>query len=125
MKRQTVQRTAIEQVMRHSGGPMSIEDILIYGRKIVPSLNQATVYRNLKFLIDAGRIRQIIHPMLGALYEETEKGHHHHFHCHQCNRVFELPGCVLKQDSVVPKGFIVESHDIFLYGLCPCCAQEV
>ncbi len=122
MKRNTAQRMAIEQVFRRYERPLGVDEILTYGRRFVGSLNQATVYRNLKILINEGRLKRIFHPSLGALYERTGKGHHHHFYCHECNRAFEIPGCALKKDEAAPDGFIVEDHEIFLFGVCPSCA---
>lgn len=122
MKRQTAQRRAIEQVFEQYDRLLAIPEILAYGSRIVPSLNQATVYRNIKQLIAGGRIRQVNHPDLGTLYERAQKPHHHHFHCNGCNRVMDLPGCALKDDDVVPDGFVLQSHDVFLSGLCDRCA---
>ena len=125
MKRKTSQRAAIEQVFQAEERPLGIEEILQHGRAMVESLNQATVYRNLKLLVDQGWLQQINHPAMGTLYERTGKGHHHHFHCHDCNRVFELPGCTLNQQAAAPEGFIVEAHEIFLFGVCPSCAASM
>jgi Fur family transcriptional regulator, ferric uptake regulator len=123
MKRKTCQRAAIEQVFRQQDRPLRVEEILEHGRNIVESLNQATVYRNLKILLQKGWLRQITLPSLGSLYERTGKGHHHHFHCHACNRVFELQGCALNKEDAAPEGFVMENHEIFLYGVCPSCAD--
>jgi Fur family transcriptional regulator, ferric uptake regulator len=123
MERKTNQRKAIEKVFRDRKRPMGIEEIVKRGREMVRSLNQATVYRNLKLLVEAGWLKQIHHPALGTLYELAEKPHHHHFHCHSCNRVYELPGCALKEEEAAPEGFIVEDHEIFLSGTCPSCAH--
>jgi len=122
MKRQTAQRRAIEQVFTQHDRLLAIPEILAYGSRIVPTLNQATVYRNIKHLVAAGRIRQVNHPDLGTRYERAQKSHHHHFHCNGCNRVMDLPGCALKDDHIVPDGFVLESHDVFLSGLCDQCA---
>jgi Fur family ferric uptake transcriptional regulator len=122
MKRKTSQRTAIEQVFLQQDRPLGIEEILDKGRRHVKSLNQATVYRNLKLLVENGWLKQINHPCLGSLYERTGKGHHHHFHCHACNRVYELPGCALNEREAAPDGFVVEDHEVFLSGVCPACA---
>jgi Fur family ferric uptake transcriptional regulator len=122
MKRKTSQRTAIEQAFRLQDRALGIEEILRYGREGVESLNLATVYRNLKLLVEKGWLKQINHPLLGTLYERTGKEHHHHFHCHACNRVFELPGCALNEEEAAPKGFVVENHEVFLFGICPHCA---
>jgi len=121
MRRKTSQRTAIELVLQEVNRPMGVEEILNHSRKIVTSLNQATVYRNLKLLVESGWLRQIHHPVLGTLYERTGKGHHHHFHCRVCGRVFDLPGCALNEDKAAPEGFVVEDHEIYLVGVCPSC----
>jgi Fur family ferric uptake transcriptional regulator len=113
---------AIEQVFKHHERPLGVDEILKYGRTLVKTLNQATVYRNLRLLIEDGWLKRISHPSLGALYELAGRGHHHHFHCRECNRVFHLPGCALKEENAAPEGFVVEDHDIFLYGVCPSCA---
>ena len=122
MKRKTSQRAAIEQTFRNQDRALGIEEILQNGREAVESLNLATVYRNLKLLVEKGWLKQINHPLLGTLYERTGKAHHHHFHCHACNRLFELPGCALNEGDAAPKGFVVENHEVFLFGICPSCA---
>ena len=122
MKRKTSQRAAIEQVFRQQDRPLRIDEILQHGRAVVPSLNQATVYRNLKLLVEDGWLALISHPSLGTFYERAGKGHHHHFHCRGCNRLFELPGCALNLAEAAPKGFVLEDHLIYLSGVCPTCA---
>ena len=109
MKRKTSQRAAIEQVFCQLDRPLGIEEIL------------ETVYRNVKLLLENGWLKQVCHPSLGTLYERTGKGHHHHFHCRVCNRVYDLPGCALNEREAAPSGFLVEDHECFLFGVCPAC----
>ena len=123
MKRKTSQREAIEQVFSRQDRPLSVAAILKTGRAIVGSLNQATVYRNLKIMVEKGSLQQINHPSLGTLYERTSKGHHHHFYCRGCNRIFEVPGCALNLAKAVPDGFVLEDHLIYLSGFCPTCRE--
>ena len=122
MQRKTVQREAIQEVFRNSEHPLRLEDILAQGRLLVPTLNRATVYRNLKLLVEIGWLAQVQHPSLGTIYERADLAHHHHFHCNSCDRIYELPGCVLNAVAT-PEGFIVQEHEIFLSGLCPACVQ--
>ena len=121
MRRNTPQRATIKEVFTQHDRPLSVEEVLEYGRESVKSLNQATVYRNLKMLTDDGWLKRITHPSLGTLFEKAEKGHHHHFHCRDCNKAYELPGCALKDKNIAPDGFLVEDHEIFLFGVCPSC----
>jgi Fur family ferric uptake transcriptional regulator len=123
MQRKTVQRDAIKEAFLLINRPLRVDEILRIGRKRVKSLNQATVYRNLKRLVENGWLRVIHHPDLGVFYETAEKGHHHHFHCHACDRLFEVPGCALNERGATPTGFITERHEVFLFGVCSSCVQ--
>ncbi len=123
MKRITSQKKAIERVFLDVDGPLGVDEILRRGREMVTSLNLATVYRNLKLLVESGRIRQIAHPSFGVLYEPAGKGHHHFFHCRRCDRVFDIPGCALNEKEAAPEGFIVDDHEVFLSGTCPSCGS--
>jgi Fur family ferric uptake transcriptional regulator len=121
MRRKTSQRNAIQQVFKEKDRPIGIEEILKAGRRIVESLDQSTVYRNLKILVENGVLRKINHPSLGTLYERAGKGHHHHFHCRFCNGLFDLPGCALNEEISTPPGFVTEGHEVFLFGVCGSC----
>lgn len=123
MARKTPQRQAIVRAIEKEDRPLRVGEILDLGRKDVPTLDQATVYRNLNRLVDEGTVLRVQHPELGALYERTGKKHHHHFHCRVCDRLLELPGCVFDEDVHTPKGFQTESHELFLYGVCSECTD--
>lgn len=117
----TTQRAAIAAVIEEQKRPMTLTDILEQGQRSVPSLNQATVYRNLKRMIAAGKLRKISHPELGILYEKTGTRHHHLFYCRVCSRSYEIPGCGLNQSESLPPGFTLEDHEVFLFGVCSAC----
>ena len=88
------------------------------------SMDQATVYRNLGRMVEEGQLERVTLPSKGVLYELTHTAHHHHFHCRNCDRAFELPGCGLNPAQQAPQDFLVEKHDVFLYGLCPSCVKS-
>lgn len=124
MVRKTQQRVAILQALEQEDRPLRVSEILDLGRETVPSLDQATVYRNLNRLAEEGTVLQINHPTLGTLYEQTGKKHHHHFHCRVCDRLLELPGCAFEDKGYTPKGFKTEAHELFLYGVCADCKED-
>jgi Fur family ferric uptake transcriptional regulator len=124
MARKTVQRQAILQAFASEDRPLRVGEILELGRREVPSLDQATVYRNLNRLVDDGKLLRITHPSLGTLFERTGKQHHHHFHCRLCDRLLELPGCALDASQNAPEGFRTEGHELFLYGVCAECGES-
>jgi Fur family ferric uptake transcriptional regulator len=120
-KRNTTQRSAIQEVFRQQDHPMGVGEVLEAGRRIVPSLNQATVYRNLKLLVDEGWLRRLSTPESGTVYERAGKEHHHHFQCRACDQVFELSGCALNDRKSAPPGFLTEGHEVFFFGVCADC----
>lgn len=123
MQRKTAQREAIRNVFSTLSRPLRVDEVLTLARATVESLNLATVYRNLGALVDEGWLRRFDHPGLGALYERAGLGHHHHFHCRVCDRLWDVPGeCGFDDRVRAPSGFRSEGHEIFLYGTCNECS---
>ncbi|MEW6260897.1 MAG: transcriptional repressor [Thermodesulfobacteriota bacterium] len=123
MKRNTSQREAIKAVFRKERRALGIDEVLIGGQRMVKTLNQATVYRNLKLLVEEGWLKKWHHPIKGTIYEPSDLAHHHHFHCRICEHIYEIEGCLLDPSAKAPQGFLTEAHDVFLYGVCPSCRK--
>lgn len=121
-KRATKQRAAIEAAFDQASRPLSPAEVHDLARKKVPNLGIATVYRALNELVEEGDLRAVDLPGQNSRYEKSDLGHHHHFHCTDCDRVYDLQGCLLKKDLELPKGFKVQQHDITLSGICPDCS---
>ncbi len=122
MQRDTRQRKAIRSALTEAGHPLSPKGLLEAARQEVEGLGIATVYRNLKILQDDGWVEPVELPGEPPRYEVAGKGHHHHFHCRSCDRVYEVDGCPGNVKSITPHGFQVEDHEVVLYGLCRRCA---
>jgi Fur family transcriptional regulator, ferric uptake regulator len=124
MKRMTRQRQAILECFKTSNGPLSVEEILKIAANMVPHLNLATVYRNLKLLVAEKTIATVELPGNNTRYELIGLSHHHHFHCHDCNRLFDVDGCPEGIASLVPQGFKLMAHAITLSGHCVDCTKK-
>jgi Fur family ferric uptake transcriptional regulator len=122
MERTTAQRKAIHQVLEDSGRPLSPPEIYESARSLAPGLGMATVYRTIKRLIDDGQISQVELPGEAPRYERSGMRHHHHFRCNACNKVFDLLTCSSEFKECTPKGFALESHELYLFGRCEACA---
>lgn len=122
MTRKTRQGQAIRDAFSAHARPLRVEDVHQYARRRVPGVSIATVYRNLHRLQEDGWIVPVSLPDGSTLYERAGKGHHHHFYCRTCGKLLELPGCPLRPSGSVPKGYVVEDHEVFLYGVCDGCA---
>lgn len=122
-ERSTRQRAAMRAVIEAAARPLSPQEICAVAQSDVPGLGMATVYRNLKLMVEAGEIEPVVLPGEGARYESTHHGHHHHFQCNECKRVFDVHECPGDLDRLAPKGFTVERHELTLYGRCDECAK--
>lgn len=123
MNRKTDQRAAIRAVVTEAGRPLSVQEIYESAQLQAPGLGLATVYRNLKRLVDEGLLRVVEVPGEAGRYELAELHHHHHFHCGACGRMFDIDACAAGVDRMVPAGFELERHEILLYGRCGACVQ--
>lgn len=121
MERNTRQRSAIREAIAQAGRPLLPQEVLDVAQATAPGLSIATVYRNLRALLDEGALRTVLLPGENARYELAHTGHHHHFQCLSCQRVFEVTACPGDLASLAPAGFTVEDHDLTLYGRCRDC----
>jgi Fur family ferric uptake transcriptional regulator len=121
--RDTRQRRAIRKVLEASRRPLLPREVLVAAHRHAPTLGLATVYRNLKALVAEGVLVAVELPREPARYEPAGKGHHHHFRCQRCARLFEVTGCRARPAGRPPRGFVVESHEIVWYGRCASCAH--
>ena len=121
MERDTPQRRAIRRALAQSGRPMSPTELLAAAREDVPRMGLATVYRTVRALTDEGWLVPVEMPGEPQRYECAGKGHHHHFNCSRCGRTFEVEGCPKGLETMVPDGFRMETHEVFIYGLCSEC----
>jgi Fur family ferric uptake transcriptional regulator len=123
-ERNTRQKAAVARVLDEARTPLTPRDIRSRARKIVPTISQATVYRILKSLLARNDVTTVELPGEPPLYEQTGKKHHHFFRCRRCEQMFEVDGCDSLIDHLVPQGFTLEDHDVFLFGLCAACSDE-
>lgn len=102
---------------------MSPREILAEAKSRVNGIGMATVYRTLKLLADAGVVQAVEIPGEAPRYELAGKGHHHHFYCKACGKVFEVDGCPGDFSELTPRGFKLDEHELVLFGRCAVCAE--
>ena len=125
MSARTKQREAIRDAVAAAGRPLTPAEIHALVSPQVESIGMATVYRTLKLLVDEGFIVPVEMPGEPPRYELEHPAaghHHHHFRCDECQRVFDLEGCVSGLKGLLPSGFSMRDHEIFLFGTCAECA---
>lgn len=122
MTRATEQRKAIHRVLVTCGRPLSVGEILELAQDRVARLGIATVYRTLKTLQEEGEVAQVDLPGQPPRWEIAPEGHHHHFLCSTCDRLYEVNGCPEGLTELLPEGYTLAEHDILLRGQCDACA---
>ena len=119
--RSTQQRRAIRDAIDLAGRPLDANEVLAAAQDDSLTLGLATVYRTLKLGVEEGWLATVDLPNAPTRYEMAGKKHHHHFECRGCSRVFEVNGCPGNLKPLVPQGFVLESHEVILYGMCGDC----
>lgn len=123
VNRKTRQREALQAALERAERPLSVSELLDAGGKRIDGLGIATVYRNVRSLLEEGWIVPVEIPGEPTRYERAGKEHHHHFQCERCDRVFDLAGCFENLRKLAPPKFRVKEHALTLYGLCASCAR--
>ena len=122
--RDTRQRRAIRAAFLAADRPLDPNEVLELAAGDHGGLGIATVYRNIKILLDEGWLTTVELPGEVTHYELAGKAHHHHFHCKTCGKVFELNACLPNVQKLAPPGFRVAGHDLLLYGDCRDCSPS-
>jgi Fur family ferric uptake transcriptional regulator len=124
-QRRTSQREAIRAAIDDARGPLTVNEIHDRAQQRVEGLGMATVYRTVRLLLDEDVIHEVLMSDGERRYESAGLGHHHHFRCRRCDHVFDLPGCLLSipDGTTLPGGYIVDGHELTLFGICPRCTD--
>jgi Fur family ferric uptake transcriptional regulator len=146
MKRQALKEGAVlDRYLRDRGQKMTLprqtvlkaflgieshvtaEELLAVARRLNPTIGQATVFRTIKLLTEAGIAREAVTVEGGKRYEHAY-GHAHHDHlvCIRCGKVVEFQDGDLErlQERVYHRnGYEPIGHRLELQGLCRACAK--
>lgn len=123
MLRDTRQRRALREVIMTEARPLSPNELLDLTKQLVPQMGLATVYRNIRMLLEEGFLREVHIAGDAPRYEQAGTGHHHHFYCFRCGKVYEIEGCRSEVNTLVPAGFIQDFHELTFYGSCGNCNE--
>lgn len=87
----------------------------------------ATVYRVLTQFEQAGILVRSQFDGGKAVFELNDGDHHDHLICTNCGKVVEFsdPEIEKRQHKIArDEGFVLESHTMLLYGICPKCSSK-
>jgi Fur family ferric uptake transcriptional regulator len=124
--RQSRQREVVLEVVRSTMDHPTAEWVHRQARRRLPRIGLATVYRNLKRLVEEGLIREL-HSAGHSTRFDGNTGRHYHIRCLGCGRVNDLPVSVdawLEEEAARAMNYRVLGHQVEVLGLCPLCQTE-
>ena len=122
MLRDTAQRRVIRRVFQEAGRPLTTHELHMLAKQKHPNLGIATVYRTVKLLTGQAWLRHVDIPNGPTCYEVASEQRHHYFQCDSCAKVFDTVCLERNMSSILPEGFVLDRHELFLYGTCAECA---
>lgn len=123
----TQQRLDILEVVRGGPNHFTAQDVFETVIKRNPEIGFATVYRFLRTLTENSYVTEVRMGGMPARYEWALKDHHDHLTCTSCSKIVEFENDEIErlQEKVALRfGFLLTSHVLELYGVCPECRQK-
>jgi Fur family transcriptional regulator, ferric uptake regulator len=123
-------REAILEAVLHQQGHFEIPDLVRELQGVgVQEASQATVYRALPLLVEAGIIQQTLVSGSKLQYESTfEREHHDHLVCGECGKVIEFhfeAFEMLQKELAAKYDFELTRHFHELIGRCGECRRKL
>lgn len=118
----TEQRWLIARLILETGGHLDAQSLVAQLKKKHSGVGEATVYRSIKVLCDAGLLETSHQDLKGrVLYELPDAEHHDHMICLDCDAIFEFhdKGIEKLQDQAARNlDFKVSTHKHIIYARC-------
>lgn len=121
----TPQRSVIVEMFLHTRGHLTTEQLYDLVRERDPGMGQATVYRTVKLLAEAGLVEALDMGDGVTRYEWCYGAEHHdHLVCIRCGRKTEIVDQEIErrqEELARGHGFSLTRHRMVLFGVCPDC----
>lgn len=123
--RYSYQRDSIYNYIKNTKAHPTAETIYTVLKTCIPNLSLGTVYRNLKQLVQLGKIKKVMTPQSTEHYE-ADLSNHAHFICSSCGKIIDIPSKninILNNDILLPNGVSSSSYELTIHGLCTDCTK--
>ncbi|MBC2594282.1 transcriptional repressor [Ruficoccus amylovorans] len=115
--RETRQRTAIRNALQSQNRPLKPKEIQELAQQECKSLGIATVYRNLRTMLEDGLVEKLEIPGLATCYSLPREIKRPILVCQRTGQIHWLKTRPADVDlSQVPPNFEYEGHEIIVYG---------
>lgn len=125
--RPTAGRILVARQLAEAGRPMSLTEL----ETELGTVDRSTVSRVLSLF----RERHLVHTIEDgsdsvryelclSRHEDEDDDAHVHFYCESCGRTFCMTGIAIPQ-VVLPEGYVGESVNYMVKGICPDCRKRI
>src|SRR5579883_3128899 len=120
----TAQRYALMAFLMRCHGHPTAAEIYKAVNRVYPRSPRATIYNNLRDLVQAGLVREVAVEGRAARFD-AKGARHHHFICDRCGTVEDMDWYdVPKPDSGALGRRILRECEVIFRGLCTKCARQ-
>lgn len=123
----TPQRIAVLRAFVFSDSHPSVEDVYCQVKSQFPTTSIATVYKTVALLKDLGEILELGFPDMSNRYDARKPYPHPHVICVRCKKIMDPELKIvpeLEQEIKKKTGFLILSHRVDFFGLCPECQKK-
>ena len=123
--RKTRQRSALLDLLASTKSHPTAAWLYERLRASYPRMSLGTVYRNLGILAGMGLVR-VLHCGSGTDRFDADTSLHYHVQCERCGRIDDVPLQGEREiDGIAARatGYLIFSHRIDFFGLCPSCQE--
>lgn len=117
------QRDALIDILQSTDTHPTAEWVYEQMKDKFPNVSLATVYRNLKHMIEMGIAREL-YTDNSSRFDANMK-EHYHFICKKCNKLIDIfpeeENCEITK--IKQKGFLIDRYDLSIYGVCTECKE--
>lgn len=118
------QRDALIKILQSTDTHPTAEWVHEQLKKEIPNVSLATVYRNLKHMIELGLAKEIYTDNSSRF--DANMSEHYHFACRECHKLIDIfPEEENPEiEKLGKKGFKIDKFDISIYGVCAECGGK-
>lgn len=122
----TPARLAVLGLLEKTNNPVDVATIIDNLKHKDIKADPATVFRTINLFTDKGIARQIQFYEGKFRYELSSRKDHHHLVCQNCGVIEDISDCNIKsleKEIEKRKNFVVQSHSLEFFGVCPACQR--
>ncbi len=118
--RYSAQRELIYEMLLSTKSHPTAEAVYEAVKERLPDIGIATVYRNLKQLVESGKVTAL-ETTNGRMHYDADTTRHAHFICEACGEISDVNVIGNFDKALAAQGYTVTREKLVLYGICPKC----